>query len=281
MMEPGSRLATEADIPLMSAWFNEVSSSLGIKADRNGDHWLYLMGKAQLSFETAVERRILLDDTGMPAAWLGFQRECFGPTMAIAEASLPDPLKGWTAADMLALAESIRAEEGLPHITVLLPRSHPVAIEAAGLGGELCREYAWQVAVLDRPGLFNLMRPVIEARLIKSGWQDRAKCLDLDLYGGGLRFDWDGRRLEITALSGSALGETPAPAAEQPEDGSDTMPEKPVSSFPPELLGPLVLGYRSWEELGHCRRDVMIRPEDRSFMGTLFPVMESFIYPLF
>lgn len=302
------RKAEISDIPMMSERFKELSLGLGVKADRSPDHWVYLLGKAQSSFETAVDRRILLDGLGKPVGWIGFQRECFGPTLAIAEASLPDPGSGWSAGAMLSLAEYIRAEEGLPHITVLLPRSHPVAVAAAGLGGQVCREYAWQVAILDRPAFFGLLRPVIESRLRKSGWQDRARCLDLDLYTGGLRFDWDGKGLEITQLPdhASSEGMEQAPGAEskgaetqvdhqarQPnghsggqavvhrEDGIDTMPEMPVSSFPPELLGPLMLGYRSWQELGHCRRDVMIRPEDRSFMDAMFPVMDSFIYPLF
>ena len=296
MMESGSRRAIETDIPLMSAWFNEVSSSLGIRADRSDVHWLYLMGKAQLSFETAVERRILLDGAGKPVGWLGFQRDCFGPTMAIAEASLPDLHTGWSAVDMLALAESIRIEEGMPHITVLLPRSHPLAIAAAGLGGQLCREYAWQVAILDRPDFFGRLRPVLEARLRSSVLKGGVHTLSLDLYGENLRFDWDGKRLEITQLSDPTPAEGPDgqegtgqegtgqatdQSQGQPEDGIDTMPEKPVSAFPPELLGPLALGYRGWQELGHCRRDVMIRPEDRAFMDVLFPVMDSFIYPLF
>jgi GNAT superfamily N-acetyltransferase len=272
-----ARKATDADIPLMSVWFTEISSKLGIRADRRPEHWEYLLGKSQLSFETAVDRRILLDGQGKPIGWLGFQRDCFGPTLAIAEASLPDTGKGWSAQAMLAYVESIRAEEGLPHITVLLPRTHPLAIAAAESGGELCREYAWQVALLDRQALLNLLRPLLEARLIQAGWLGRAQRFGLDLYAGGLRFDWDGERLEITGI--------PAPGkladTNSSGEGVDTMPEMPVSSFPPELLGPLVLGYRSWQELGHCRRDVLIRPEDRSFLDDLFPVMDSFIYPLF
>jgi hypothetical protein len=275
------RKAVFEDIPLMSAWFNDVSRTLGIRADRSQDHWQYLMGKAQLSFETAVDRRILLDQAGKPVGWIGFQRDCFGPTLAIAEASLPGKGSGWTDRAMLALAESIRAEEGLPHVTVLLPRSHPVAVAAAELGGELCREYAWQIAILDRPAFFSRMRPVIEARLMKGGWKGRAQRLSLDLYAGGLRFDWDGKRLEINCLTDPASDTGPAQAQGQSMEGVDTMPEKPVSAFPPELLSPLVLGYRTWQELGHCRRDVMIRPEDRGFMDALFPVMDSFIYPLF
>ncbi|MDX9956909.1 MAG: GNAT family N-acetyltransferase [Spirochaetia bacterium] len=275
------REAGFGDISLMSGWFTEVSRTLGVRADRSEEHWMYLMDKAQASFETAVERRILLDRQGRPAGWLGFQRECFGPTLAIAEASLPDKGSGWTAQAMLALADSIRAEEGLPHVTVLLPRSHPVSVAAAELGGELCREYAWQIAILDKPAFFGCMRPVIEARLRKGGWEGRTQCLNLDLYAGGLRFDWDGKRLEIAWMPDPALDTGPEQLRGQSLEDIDTMPEKPVSAFPPELLSPLALGYRTWQELGHCRRDVMIRPEDRGFMDVLFPVMASFIYPLF
>ena len=291
-----ARKAHEADIPLLSSWFHEISSALGVRADRSHEHWQYLMDKAQSSFETAVDRWILLDQAGKPAGWLGFQRECFGPTLAIAEASLPDAGKGWSVEAMLALAESIRAAEGLPHITVLLPRSHPVAALTAELGGELCPEYAWQVALLDRSAFVGLLRPILEARLIKSGWQGRTKRLVLDLYAGSLQFDWDGRKLEIIHRSGKSASEASGEAGPstdqspekpghqpgvQPAADMDTMTDTPVSSFPPELLGPLVLGYRNWQELGHCRRDVRIRPDDWLFMDVLFPVMDSFIYPLF
>lgn len=306
---PGYRKATGVDIPQLASWYNEMSKGLGIRADRSLGHWEFLMGKAQSSFETAVDRYILLDAQGRPSGYLGFQQDCFGPTLAIAEASIPGPQGGPSAQAMLALAESFRARAGLPHLTVLLPHSHPLVTAAIGLGGDLCREYAWQVSILDLPAFFDRLRPVLETRLALAGWGGQNRDLLLDLYGDCLYFNWGASGLEILLSSrtdpsrredprqnqeasrtgrpqsGQPRSREPGTPPESPERGGegeiDTMPEIEVSSFPPELLGPLVLGYRSWQELGHCRRDVMIRPGDRAFMDVLFPSMDTFIYPQF
>jgi GNAT superfamily N-acetyltransferase len=279
---PCSRPATAADIPILAEWFKRTSASLGIRADRSVEHWDFLMGSAQLSPETAIDRRIILDDAGRPVGMLGFQRDCFGPTLAIAEASIELADQTARPGDILALAETLRQAEDLPEVTVLLPYSHPVAQAAITLGGTVHREYAWQVQLLDYAAFFRIMGPVFEARLRRSRFNKKPQRLRLDLYGRGFTFDWTGDRLTVRLDAGpDAAPDSGITVTAAAADGAALLSDIPASSLPPELLGPLVLGYRSWRELGHCRRDIRVLKDHESLLDVLFPVLDSFIYPLF
>jgi hypothetical protein len=51
--------------------------------------------------------------------------------------------------------------------------------------------------------------------------------------------------------------------------------------FPPLQFIPLVLGYRSVEELRATYPDVSVAPAWRLLVGVLFPKVESFIYTIY
>jgi len=51
--------------------------------------------------------------------------------------------------------------------------------------------------------------------------------------------------------------------------------------LPPLLLAPLLLGYRSYEELSQAHHDVSVRGELRYLVDVLFPKVSSFIYTIY
>jgi GNAT superfamily N-acetyltransferase len=251
-----------ADSDRIKSDFLAASAHHQLTMERSTDHWDYLLGPAADSPETFVERHVLLDAAGRYTGYIGIQKDCFGPTLAIAEASVPVALSADgvpKASWLLQAAELLRQHYQLPHISLLLPESHPLSVYTAELAGKTPSAYGWQMQILDALPCLQAMVPVIEARLASSGYAGCVRQLTLNLYKGTLHFDWNGSRL---CIAGTA----------SPADGP---------SLPPELLGPLVLGYRSCAELALCRLDVCIGDDDRDFLGTLFPKLDAFIYPYF
>lgn len=56
--------------------------------------------------------------------------------------------------------------------------------------------------------------------------------------------------------------------------------EEPVR-FPPLQFIPLVLGYRTWEELKAAYPDVAVQPQSRLLVDTLFPQVGVFVYTVY
>lgn len=341
---PQTRPVTAADLPMLEAWYNAANQKLDIYAQRDAQRWQYLCGGALESPATAIERRVVLDDQEEPVGFIGLQRDCFGPTLAVVEASLPtvlaQPTKlaqpargtgspgagglqadaatrladsgtgvaasagmvadtvdgqpgGLSAAAFLRLAEQLRQEYGLPHVSILLAETHPVSQAAAEITGKAASSYGWQVAVLDAAALLERIRPVLAVRLSASEWAGQALRLTLGLYGNALRLDWDGKTLTC-----SAGNKPPADSQERHSDGQPKeldLPEaeaakqpselpglvKLGAEVPPELLSPLILGFRTVDELAHCRLDLSASADARRLLDVLFPRLNGFIYPAY
>lgn len=266
---PSHRPATADDLPLLKAWFDESQRALELRAERDDARWAFLTGEAQKSPETAVERLVLLDGSGEPAGYLGVQNDCFGPTLAVVE--------GWhgrLAPEIaLALAEKLRTERGLPHVTSFLERGHPVSAATQDLGGELWDGYGWQMSALDPAAFMAAAAPVYASRLKEAGFAGRPSRLALDFYGGSCLLSWDGEALSVGRHSRDYPVGEPIETAEH----GDT----PEARVPPELLAPLALGFRPREEIDRLRFDLGVPKGSRPFFDAIFRPARGFVYPLY
>ena len=92
-------------------------------------------------------------------------------------------------------------------------------------------------------------------------------------------------RIDRLTLPGRVPGSSARQAdlellAVAPENFLDTTHFDTVR-FPPLQFTPLVLGYRTWQELKAAFPDVDVTPKARLLVDTLFPKTESFIYTLY
>lgn len=266
---PAYRPATADDLPLLKAWFDESQGPLELRGRRDDGRWAFLMGEAQKSPETAIERFVLLDDAGAPTGYLGVQNECFGPTLAVIE--------GWQGGlapeRALALAERLRAERGLPQVTSFLDRGHPIAAAARELGGELWDGYGWQLSVLDPAAFMAAAAPVYAARLKEAGFAGVPARLALDCYGSSCLLSWDGDTLFV----GRHGRDYPVGEPIETADHGDT----PEARIPPELFAPLALGFRSRAEIATLRFDLGVPKASRPFFDAIFRPAKAFVYPLY
>lgn len=266
---PSVRPVCTGDMVLLERWYEEANSSLELYAQRSKERWDYLCGGARESPATAIDRFIILDANGEPAGYIGVQHDCFGPTLAVVEASIPSADDGSPGVvDFLRSAEALRREAGLPGVSLVMAESHPLQQAASVLTGKPASTYGWQVSVLDQRMFFDLLQPVLEPRLGASCRRGRPLRFELGLYGSTVIFEWDGQRLKIGSGGDSSSAGS---------DNGKTL----GAQIPPELISPLALGFRSVDELARCRLDLSASPDARAVLDILFPRMDSFIYPAY
>lgn len=276
--EPGD--AEPGDVAVLSRLYESDAAAYDVRAERGAADWAYLLSGAQRSPETAVRRRIAWIK-GRAVGYLGTAPDGFGPGYAVLEAACEPGLSGDEAgavfASLLAEAERLRAEAGAPHLVVSLGREHPLSRLALELGADDRWEYGWQVSIIDPLAFARLAVPVLEARLGASAWAGRPFALRLRLFGPSLSFRWDGRRLAVgdggEPAAQDPSGEGAAEAAASARDGYDAS-----AALPPELLGPLALGYQSVAELRHLRHDLSAYGEAEAFLSALFTVGPTFVH---
>jgi hypothetical protein len=253
---PGCRLAGPDDIPALAAAFERVQARHSPRKERDEALWRYLYGPGAHSHETRIDRWLIESPEGGGLAYLGTAPDQFGRGLAILEAS-----PGTLPPDaILAIADAMRAELKRPFLTLELPASHPVSERAVELGAAFRRPYAWQLKTIDRDALLDAVAPSAAESLRGSRFSRKPFAVTLGLYGARVGLSWNGEELRVRGADDSV---------------------RASADVPPELLAPLALGYRDFDELRAVRHDLIAEGEAAEFMRAAFPKRDGFIYPWF
>jgi hypothetical protein len=121
--------------------------------------------------------------------------------------------------------------------------------------------YQWQLMIPDIPALLRGLAPALERRLAASMFAGLTRDLRIGFYRQGftLRFV-DGELREVTDL-------TP---------GGDADASMPIQAFTP-----LVVGWRTLEQLHETYPDLGAWGATRLLLETLFPASKAFVYPTY
>jgi hypothetical protein len=251
------RPAVAGDIPRLAALGRELSAPLGagLHSVRSDAVWRYLVGG-----QTAGEGETWCVERGADGVigYFRLHRRGFGPGLIVSEVS---PLAG---PECLALFAGLgrRAEaDGKPWVKLELdPESEIVAL-GRSLGGSAVSAYAWQFRFVDPAALLRKLAPVLELRIAASAHRGYSGCLAISVYREAWSLEWnDGALIRV--------------------DRRD--PAEQVSvRIPPDVLVPLVLGYRSVAELAAFTHDVRVDAAAASIVEALFPRRRSFIYTIY
>ena len=251
------RLATGDDIPALMVMYETATQDLNISTTRDADTWRYLLQHAT-GTATAGETWIVVDGSGDPVGYWRIELGGFGKGLNIYEASY---LHHPALLAVLVWCRKMAAERNKPYIRLNLPTNHPLTRTARAWGAADIGCYAWQIHLPDIARLLRRLAPVLERRIAASVFAGLTQTVCLNLYREAfdLRFD-GGKLVEVTCVGF--------------RDGGDM-------HMPPCALTPLVLGYRSREELAAMYPDVSIWGQSQYLTDTLFPKMESFIYTIY
>lgn len=248
------RRATLEDLPALVRLYDEAACSLNIHAVRSAAVWRYLI-EHEPHTGSASETWLVLDESGGIAGYWRMEKFGFGEGLIVSDASrLSHP----AALAVLRKVKALAAERGKPYIRLASADSSPLIHAAKAWGAQNTGRYAWQIHIPDPARLLRAIAPVLEARIAASSFAGLSQTLHLNLYRESfdLRFE-KGRLAAVEAVGFSDEGEI---------------------RLPPPLLAPLVLGWRSRDELRQSHPDVSIWGQSAYLIDVLFPKMESFIY---
>jgi predicted N-acetyltransferase YhbS len=253
------RQATPDDIPTLMRLYDEAAAGLAIHTARDEAIWRYLLTDAQ---GTEMERDILLiqDADKQIAGYACIPHHHFGEELNVNEVSR---LSYDAALATLQHVKQLSVEREKPGIRLNLPIGCTLAQVALSLGGRDEGTYAWQIHVPDVVALLRALAPVLERRIAASSLVGLTQDVRISLYRETIRLRFEaGKVTEVTNV------------------GFTTWHEEPIR-LPPLQLIPLVLGYRTWQELKAAFPDVDVTPQARLLVDTLFPKMASFIYTIY
>jgi predicted N-acetyltransferase YhbS len=253
------RQATVDDIPTLVRLYDETTQDLAIHAARDKAIWRYLLTNTR---GTVMERDTLLiqDPGGQIAGYACIAHHGFGEELNVNEASR---LSYDAALATLQHFKQLTIEREKPGIRLNLSIGSTLAQVALSLGGHDDGAYAWQIHIPDVAALLRALAPVLERRIAASSLAGLTQDVRICLYRETIQLHFAaGKMTEVTNM------------------GFTTGHEEPIR-LPPLQFTPLVLGYRTWQELKAAFPDVGVAPKSRLLVDTLFPKTESFIYTVY
>jgi predicted acetyltransferase len=251
------RLANLADLPSLMRLYDEAADDLNIHTVRDEAEWRYLFGPSTQT-EMVAETWLVLDAEQEPIAYLRVPQHGFGTGLIVNEVSR---LSAETAMAVLRHLKVLGQERNKLTIRLCLPAESTLIQAARYRGAHDMGSYAWQIRLVDVGRLLKKLAPVLERRIDNSSLAGLTRNVCLNLYREAfeLRFE-KGKLTAVEPLGFSDRGGI---------------------RIPPRVFAPLVLGYRSREELRYARPDVSIGGEWQHLVDVLFPKMSSFIYTVY
>jgi hypothetical protein len=248
------RPATVEDIPVLMRLYDEATRHLDISTLRGEDIWQFLL---IYNMGTAIEGEtwLMLDADNQPIAYWRITWHGFGEGLIVGETSR---LSIDAAKVLLHWLKAMALERGKPYIRFNLPVSNDLLRAACSYGAYDTGIYAWQIHIVDVVRLLRQLTPVLERRIANSPFAGLSQKVVINLYREAFELHFkQGKLLSVNTIGFSHEGEI---------------------RLPPMLLAPLLLGYRSHEELRQMFPDVSIHGQSRYLVDVLFPKLDSFIF---
>lgn len=250
------RQATEADIPVLMGFFDAAAGDVAIGARRDEATWRYLFG-ASMQTETAAETWLVLDQTGQPAGYYRIGYYGFSDGLIVNEGSR---FSHAAAEAVLAQCKALAVTRALPYIHLKLPANHVLIHTAKHMSAHDTGTYAWQMLVPDKANLLQKLAPVFERRMNESAFAGWSGLYVMNLFREAFEMRFEGGKL----VAVSAVGF---------REGGDI-------HLPPVAFAPLVLGYRTIDELNHIYHDASCW-DKHGLADVLFPKMDSYLYTIY
>lgn len=247
------RRATPDDILALMALYDEAAKQLSISVVRDAETWHFLM--EGVTGDTESELWLVLDAKGQPVGYWRIALHGFGAGLIVCEASR---LSASAAEAVVVKLKAIAVERQKPDIRLNLPANCDLIQLAKTWHVHHEGAYAWQMQIVDVARLLRKIAPVLERRVANSPFNGLHEHVIINLYREAFDLHFDhGKLVSVQSLGFSERGEI---------------------NIPPLLFAPLLLGYRSREELSQMYPDVSCWPRAKVLVDVLFPKMDAFIY---
>lgn len=244
------RPAMMPDIPQLMAFYEQATAPLDLHIVRDAAYWGYLLQHAQHPIALLEEI-----ETGQPLGYASILRSA--ERLVVLESSLP------TMAVGMALLQLLK-EGNAPEIQIAWPASSTLVQLARSLGSRQLPASQWLLRIPDLAHFLSRIAPIMENRLAASPWHGLTAEMIVNTYREAHRLCFAG---------GSLVGIDPLGFvdASMGADGGHLC-------IPPEALLRLLFGYRRLDELFDAWPDLLVKPETRHLVETLWPRLDSYLY---
>lgn len=251
------RLATMQDVPILMQFYEQAAKRLDISTIRDEWMWRYLLDYS-LPTQTGAETWLVLDATQRPIGYFRIPFHGFGSGLIVNETS---HLDSETAEAVLFFLKGVARERIKTHIRLNLPDTNDLVRAALGFNAHNDGCYLWQIHLVDMARLLRKLAPVLERRIAASIFAGLTRTVCLNLYREAFELYFEKGKLQTVI----AIGFT----------------DKGEIKIPPLLLAPLLLGYRSREELSRMFPDIGIYGQSQHLVDVMFPKLDSFIFTIY
>ncbi|MDD9301327.1 MAG: GNAT family N-acetyltransferase [Desulfobacter sp.] len=260
------RRAKVQDVGFLMDQDSVYQENHSLSVHRSKEEWAYLLTHSKAT-EYGSDFWIM-EKENRPCFYARVPFEGFGQGLILSEVSEKISHGGFMAL-VNFLKTTARAQEK-DHIRINLPPASPAGQMAMTMGTVHSRPYAWQIKIWDSTGFLNRIRPALESRLENTMFNNYSGLLRLNLYTESIDLKFVHGKMTIAR-------------------GDDKETQK-TFNIPKDLFPALVLGYKSWQELQHCRPDIFpvnqhlrfksaIEPDEAGLlMDLLFAPQKSWIY---
>ncbi|HEX5414220.1 MAG TPA: GNAT family N-acetyltransferase [Chloroflexota bacterium] len=264
------RAAGEADLPFLSATYEEGTRRSLVAAKRDSAIWRYELSGRSKASGVALRLAIIQAADGRPVGILFHRTNLWEDSLLGVDLYELAPGVSWLAVTPSVLrylkgvgeAAAARTGKSLSRLVFRTGLDHPVARVFPEVFSRTDNPYAWYLRVPDLPAFLRRITPVLETRLAASLAPGYTGELHLSFYRSVLR---------LTFLEGR-LGEV---VVEAPGEGA-----RADAAFTGLTFLHLLFGHRSLAELRQAYPDVWANREARVILDAIFPKQESNVLPI-
>jgi predicted N-acetyltransferase YhbS len=262
------RPAGADDIPFLMEADQTYRQAFSLASVRDAHDWAYLFAHSPQT-EYGSWFWIMEDGQKQPCYFFRIFKQGFGTGLIVAEVS--EDIAHPAFLDLLIFCKQKAVRLDKPYIRFDLHPGSRAAQMALSLGAQAGRPYAWQIKFPDKRRFLKTIASILEQRMEQSPFCRFSERFRLDFFDHAIDLIWEDGKLCSVARG-------------------DKTSQPHTFCIGEDLFAPLVLGHRSWRELGHTRPDIFpaseyLRPHGVSALDktelladTLFPPAPSWIH---
>ena len=252
------RKATKVDIPILMRLYENSLEQFEIKSTRDQKIWHFLL-EINSFWDPTMEMWVILDQNSNIAAYFRITQAGFGKGLILSEVS---NLNHIMAQAVLKELRELCKKYNKPFVRLNIHKNTTLSKIAQGLGAIDCGHYAWQIKIVDLKKFVEKMSIIFEERIKESPFEGLSEKFLIDMYRETLEFNFINGKIKDVKLLPYSI-------------------ENSIIRIPPNLIIPLILGYRSREELSQYNHDFSYDKKHELLIDLLFPKKDSFIYHIY
>lgn len=250
------RPASIEDIPYLLQEDQTYRDFFSLSVFRDTANWTYILTKS-VHTEYGSEYWIMEQQDEVQKFYCRIAKQGFGTGLILSEISENITYDAFN--ELLVFCRTLAVERKKPYIRFNLDNHASASKFAFSMGAHHEKCYAWQIKIPDTIRFLTTMKPILEKRLQNSIFVHFSGTLRLNFFTRNVDLRWrNGSLTEIVPGEGKCV---------------DTF------SINTDLFPALCLGYRTWQEIRHLRKDIFPSSDrSRLLIETLFPSRRSWIY---